>query len=167
MNKIILLGINLAFSFYIFFSIFTCVKRSVGRWVILIQENFLPHGLMNRHVIYIYIYIYVSFLLKLIFIDRIHFTSKNFYQKKVVPVLVDQTFANLLKKYAMFIAKIVLKKRFAGVCLSEDVKKALAENLERLRESIAAGQISRELIEEYKKIFKQIFAKACKLLFRR
>jgi hypothetical protein len=97
--------------------------------------------------------------------------------------LVDQTFAALLKKYAQFIAKIVLKKKFAGVCLSQDVKvslfsnlhfhvltiflklvfsqKALQENLERLRESIAAGQISRDLIEEYKKIFKNIFAKAC------
>jgi hypothetical protein len=41
---------------------------------------------------------------------------------QVVPVVVDQTFAALLKKYAQFIAKIVLKKKFAGVCLSQDVK---------------------------------------------
>lgn len=97
------------------------------------------------------------------FDPREFFTSWS-YEPAFVPVLiVDKTFADLLKKYAQFIAKIVLKKKLAGVCLSQDVKKALEENMARLRDSIAQGQISRELIDEYKKIFKQIFAKALKI----
>ena len=47
--------------------------------------------------------------------------------------------------------------------ISYEFKLALEENLERLRESIAQGELSRELIEEYKKIFKNIFAKACEI----
>ena len=78
-----------------------------------------------------------------------------------MPILVDKNFADLLKKYAESIAKAVLGKRFAGLSLSDDIKRALRENILKLREAIARGEISRDVLDEYKKIFKQVLAKIC------
>lgn len=45
------------------------------------------------------------------------------------------------------------------MCLSDDIKRALRANLERLKQAIAQGKISKELLDEYKNIFKQVLAK--------
>lgn len=75
------------------------------------------------------------------------------------PIVVDKTFADTLRKYAEFIAKNVLNNKHAGMCLSDDIKRALRANLERLKQAIAQGKISKEVLDEYKSIFKQVLAK--------
>ncbi|CAF0718314.1 unnamed protein product [Brachionus calyciflorus] len=84
------------------------------------------------------------------------------YESPPAPIVVDKTFADSLRKYAEFIAKNVLNNTHAGMCLSDDVKRALRANLERLKQAIAQGKISQEVLDEYKNIFKQVLAKAMK-----
>jgi len=43
--------------------------------------------------------------------------------------------------------------------LSEDVRRALRENLAKLRDAIARGEVGKEVLEEYKNVFKNMLAK--------
>lgn len=84
------------------------------------------------------------------------------YEKPPEPIIVDKAFAHMLKRYAELLAKTILGKKFAGVNLSEDIRRALRENLQKLMEQIAQGKISREVLEEYKNIFRKVLAKLLK-----
>jgi len=84
------------------------------------------------------------------------------YEKPPEPIVVDRAFAHMLRRYAELLAKTILGKKFAGVNLSEDIRRALRENLQKLMDQIAKGKISREVLEEYKRIFKKVLAKLLK-----
>ena len=43
--------------------------------------------------------------------------------------------------------------------MSEDVRRALRENLAKLRDAIARGEVGKEVLEEYKNVFKNMLAK--------
>ncbi len=84
------------------------------------------------------------------------------YEKPPEPVVVDKAFAHMLRRYAELLARTILGKKFAGVNLSEDIRRALRENLQKLMDQIAQGKISREVLEEYKNIFRKVLAKLLK-----
>lgn len=84
------------------------------------------------------------------------------YETPPEPIVVDKAFANMLRRYAELLAKTILGKRKGGMNLSEDIRRALRENLQKLMNQIAAGKISREVLEEYKNIFRKVLAKLLK-----
>jgi hypothetical protein len=81
---------------------------------------------------------------------------------KAPPIVVDRDFAFALKRYAQLLARAILGKKTGGINLSDDIKKALKANIEKLIQELTYGKMSRELLDEYKKIFKGILAKLCK-----
>ena len=78
------------------------------------------------------------------------------YEAPPEPILVDKHFAHLLKRYAELLAKTILGKLKGGKNLSDDIRRALKENLMKLLEQIAKGKVGREVLEEYKNIFKKV-----------
>ncbi len=80
----------------------------------------------------------------------------------VILVVIDKEFAECLKKYAQLMARTALSNKNSGKSISEDLKNALIVNLEKLKQAIEQGKLGREVIEEYKKVFKQVLAKTCK-----
>lgn len=79
-----------------------------------------------------------------------------------VPLVIDKEFADALRRYAHYLARAVLGRE-GGLSLSDDIRKALKDNFEKLKKAIMDGKICREALEEYKKILKQTLARACKL----
>ena len=73
---------------------------------------------------------------------------------QVPPVVVDKQFAESLKRHARLIAHNVITEERGGKSLGDDVKRALRDNLFKLKDSINQGKVGRRLINEYKGIFK-------------
>ena len=84
------------------------------------------------------------------------------YEPPPPPIVVDKKFADSLKRYAELMARMVLGKKGGGMNLSEDVRRALRENLNKLRDAIARGEVGKEVLNEYKNVFKNILAKVLK-----
>lgn len=84
------------------------------------------------------------------------------YEPPPEPILVDKHFAHLLKRYAEVLAKTILGKLKGGKNLSDDIRRALKENLMKLLEQISKGKVGREVLEEYKNIFRRVLAKMLK-----